>query len=118
MINAIHFYRIARWLYLHHIPILPKFIQLVIFIVYNCNIPYKANIGKGSFFNHAGMGVLINPHVSIGENTKIGNNCSIVGQGPYKNAPIIGNHVYIGPLELSYKVPLSLMIMLLSPLIV
>ena len=26
-----------------------------------------------------------------------GNNCSIVGQGPYKNAPIIGNHVYIGP---------------------
>ena len=29
MINAIHFYRIARWLYLHHIPILPKFIQLV-----------------------------------------------------------------------------------------
>ena len=32
MINAIHFYRIARWLYLHHIPILPKFIQLVIFI--------------------------------------------------------------------------------------
>lgn len=97
MINAIHFYRIARWLYLHHIPILPKFIQLVIFIVYNCNIPYKANIGKGSFLNHAGMGVLINPHVSIGENTKIGNNCSIVGQGPYKNAPIIGNHVYIGP---------------------
>ena len=36
-------------------------------IVYNCNIPYKANIGKGSFFNHAGMGVLVNPHVSIGE---------------------------------------------------
>ena len=97
MINAIHFYRIARWLYLHHIPILPKFIQLVIFIVYNCNIPYKANIGKGSFLNHAGMGVLINPHVSIGENTKIGNNCSIVGQGPYKNAPIIGNHVVYRP---------------------
>ena len=36
MINAVHFYRIARWLYLHHIPILPKFIQLAIFMVYNC----------------------------------------------------------------------------------
>ena len=97
MINAVHFYRIARWLYLHHIPIFPKIIQLGIFIMYNCNVPYKADIGKGSFFNHAGMGVLINSKVVIGKNTKIGNNCSIVGQGPYKNAPVIGNQVYIGP---------------------
>lgn len=44
-----------------------------------------------------GGGILINPHVRIGEHTKIGNNCSIVGQGPYKNAPVIGNRVYIGP---------------------
>lgn len=97
MINAIRFYRIANWLYLHHIPLIPKLLQLLIFLIYNCMIPYKCKIGKGSFFNHAGIGVLINPKVVIGENTKIGNNCSIVGQGPYKTAPKIGNRVYIGP---------------------
>lgn len=43
------------------------------------------------------MGVLINPKVIIGENCKIGNNVSIVGQGPYKECPKIGNNVYIGP---------------------
>jgi hypothetical protein len=54
------------------------------------------SIGRGSFFNHAGIGVLINPKVVIGKNCKIGNNVSIVGQGPYKECPRIGNNVYIG----------------------
>ena len=97
MINAIHFYRIAHWLYLHHIPLLPKLFQLLIFLMYNCMIPYRCEIGRGSFFNHGGIGVLINPCVKLGEGCKIGNNVSIVGQGPYKMAPKIGNRVYIGP---------------------
>lgn len=97
MINAIHWYRISRWLYLHHIPILPKLIMLLIFLCYNCSVPYKATIGKGSFFNHGGMGVLINSGVKIGRNCKIGNNVSIVGQGPYSHVPDLGNNVFIGP---------------------
>lgn len=97
MINAILFYRIARWLYLHHIPLLPKLFQLLIFLMYNCMIPYKCEIGKGTFFNHGGIGVLINPNVKLGGGCKIGNNVSIVGQGPYKMTPYIGSRVYIGP---------------------
>lgn len=96
MINAIRLYRIARWLYLHHIPFLPKLLQLITFLMYNCSVSYKMSIGRGSFFNHAGIGVLINPKVVIGKNCKIGNNVSIVGQGPYKECPRIGNNVYIG----------------------
>lgn len=91
MINAIRLYRIARWLYLHHIPFLPKLLQLITFLMYNCSVSYKMSIGRGSFFNHAGIGVLINPKVVIGKNCKIGNNVSIVGQGPYKECPRIGN---------------------------
>ena len=60
-------------------------------------IPYRCEIGKGSFFNHGGIGVLINPNVKVGRSCKIGNNVSIVGQGPYKMTPHIGNKVYIGP---------------------
>lgn len=93
MINAIRLYRIARWLYLHHIPFLPKLLQLITFLMYNCSVSYKMSIGRGSFFNHAGIGVLINPKVVIGKNCKIGNNVSIVGQGPV----IIEDNVIIAP---------------------
>lgn len=97
MLNVIYLYRIARWFYIHKIPIIPKLIQLVIFLCYACNIPYKCKIGKGTFFNHGGFSILINPDTTIGDNCKIGNSVSIIGQSPYKNAPSIGNNVYIGP---------------------
>lgn len=97
MINLASIQHIAYWLYKHHIPIFPKLIQLFIFIVYSSSVSYKTTIGKGSFFNHGGFGILINPKVSIGQNCKIGNNVSIVGQSPYKNVPVIKDSVYIGP---------------------
>ena len=97
MLNAIRLYRIANWLYSHHIPLLPKILQLLIFVTYNCSISYKTKIGRGTFLNHGGMGVLINPESTIGDDCKIGNNVSIVGQGPYLECPKIGNRVYIGP---------------------
>ena len=53
--------------------------------------------GKGTFFNHAGFGILINAKATIGNDCKIGNNVSIIGQGPYKNPPILKNHIFVGP---------------------
>lgn len=87
----------GHFLWTHRIPLLPKIFQAIIFVVYGSAISYKVKIGKGSFFNHKGFGVLINDNVVIGDNCKIGNNVSIVGQGPYKNAPILKNRVYVGP---------------------
>lgn len=87
----------GNWLYRHHIPILPKIMQLIAFLCYSSAVSYKVRIGKGTFFNHAGFGILINDSVVIGENCKIGNNVSIVGQGPYKNTPVLKNRIYIGP---------------------
>lgn len=88
---------VGYFLWSHKIPILPKLIQAFIFVVYSSAISYKVKIGKGTFFNHKGFGVLINENVTIGENCKIGNNVSIVGQGPYKNVPILKNKIYVGP---------------------
>jgi len=97
MPNAIFWYRIARWLYIHKIPLIPKFIQGIIFFIYNCHISYLTKIGKGSFFLHKGMGTLIIANVTIGDYTRIGMNVLITGKGPYKEVPIIGNNVWIGP---------------------
>lgn len=97
MINAIYFYRIARWLYLCKIPLLPKIITLFIFLIYNSKIPFKAQIGKGTFFVYGGIGNLVNEDSKIGNNCSIGVGVKIVGKGPYKKGPIIGNNVFIGP---------------------
>lgn len=67
------------------------------FLCYSSAVSYKVRMGRGTFFNHAGFGILINSGVIIGEYCKIGNNVSIVGQGPYKNAPVLKNRVYVGP---------------------
>lgn len=66
MINAIYFYRMSRWLYLHNVPIIPKLITLFIFLIYNSKIPYQAEIGKGTKFGYGGMGVVIHSKCTIG----------------------------------------------------
>ena len=119
MLNAIYFYRVSRWLYLHHIPVLPKLITLLIFLIYNSKIPYQAKIGRESTFGYGGMGVVIHSKSIIGENTLlypnlpslvvvihsksiIGENCTICqqvtiggGNSRFPGVPVIGNNVYI-----------------------
>lgn len=96
MLNAIFFYRISRWLYIHHIPLLPKLITLLIFLVYNSKVPYQAQIGKGTKLGYGGIGVVIH------KNTIIGNNCVVSqqvtlggGNSRYPGVPIIGDNVHI-----------------------
>lgn len=97
MPNAIFFYNISRWFYLHKVPVLPKLIQGLIFLLYNCHISYKSKIGKGTFLLHKGMATLILEGVEIGKNSRIGMNVLIIGKGPYKEVAKIGNNVWIGP---------------------
>ena len=96
MLNAISFYRVSRWLYLHHIPVLPKLITLLMFLIYNSKIPYQPKIGRGSTFGYGGMGVVIHSKAIMGVNCAI---CPIVplggGNSRFPGVPVIGNNVYI-----------------------
>lgn len=96
MLNAIFFYRISRWMYLHHIPILPKMITLMIFLMYNCKVPYQASIGKGTKLGYGGIGVVIHKGAVIGENCMISQQVTIGGgNNRYPGLPTIGNNVHI-----------------------
>lgn len=96
MLNAIYFYRVSRWLYLHHIPVLPKLITLLIFLIYNSKIPYQAKIGRGSTFGYGGMGVVIHSKSIIGVNCTICQQVTIGGGiSRFPGVPVIGNNVYI-----------------------
>lgn len=79
MLNAIFFYRISRWMYLHHIPVLPKLITLLIFLMYNSKVPYQAKIGKGSKLGYGGVGVIIHSKSVIGSHCMIGQHVTIGG---------------------------------------
>lgn len=79
MLNAIVFYRISRWLYLHHIPFFPKLVTLLIFLIYNSKIPYQAKIGKGTKFGYGGMGVVVHSKAVIGDNCSIGQQVTVGG---------------------------------------
>ncbi|WP_159650851.1 serine O-acetyltransferase [Vibrio atypicus] len=97
MPNSMFFYRISRWLHLKKIPFLPKIIQLLIFLLYNSKIPPTADIGVGSFLVVKGIGVVIIDNAKIGKRCRIGIGCKVVGKGPYKKVPNIGDDVFIGP---------------------
>jgi serine O-acetyltransferase len=95
MINAITFYRLANWLWRHKIPLLPRIVKLIIFILYNSSIPYECTIGKGSFFGYGGIGVVLHRRSNLGRNVVISPGVTVGGRAGSKGVPRIGNNVYI-----------------------
>lgn len=81
---------------MHHIPVLPKLITLLIFLIYNSKIPYQAKIGRGSTFGYGGMGVVIHSKSIIGVNCTICQQVTIGGgNSRFPGVTVIGNNVYI-----------------------
>ena len=93
--NAYKMYRAERWLYLHHIPVLPKVIKGLIYVIHNCSIPYEAKIGKNCKFLYGGIGCVISKKTVIGDNVIIGTNVLTGGRSNKAGHPVIGNNVYI-----------------------
>ena len=71
-------------------------IRLFMRIVFSCDIPYKASIGKNVKFPHHALGVLIHPKAVIGDNSTILHNVTIGGKSGSPNLPVIGKNVLIG----------------------
>lgn len=95
MLNAIYFYRIGHWFYKKRIPVLPKIIELLIFLIYNSKVPSSAQIGKKTILAYGGIGCVIHHNTIIGSNVIIGTNVTIGGKSGHNNVPVIGDNVYI-----------------------
>lgn len=94
--NAIVLYRFSNYLFRHGIPLVPKIIYYITFLIYNSSIPYKATIGKGTVFGYGGMGVVIHESAVIGSNCMIGQQVTIGGRSGHLEVPIIGDNCMIG----------------------
>lgn len=93
--NAINLYRKARWCYLHHVPVLPKLIKGLTFVLYNSVVPYTTEIGRETKFAYGGMGCVVHSRAIIGERVIIGQNTTIGRSLDPEDIPRIGNDVYI-----------------------
>lgn len=94
--TAIKLYRIAHKLYKMHIPLLPKFFYRLIYLINNCHVHYKTEIGEGTTIAYGGIGVVIHTNAVIGRNCVIESNVTIGGRNNNPNVPVIGNNVFIG----------------------
>jgi serine O-acetyltransferase len=94
--NAIALYRVGNWLHRHRIPILPKLLHYLTFLVFNSAIPPSCQIGKGSRFAYGGIGVVLHAKCQIGNHTLIGQNITIGGTFG-SDVPTVGHNVFIGP---------------------
>lgn len=73
-----------------------KVIEIIMRIIFSCDIPYQVEIGENCSFAHNGLGVVIHPNVVIGSNCHIGQNVTIGGRSGIEVVPKIGNNVLIG----------------------
>ena len=91
----IHFYRLSNWLYRHHVPLLPKFIWRLQYLLFNCSVPASCIIGEGSKFAYGGIAVVIHARTVIGRNCTIGSCVTIGGKSGWYEVPVIGDNVQI-----------------------
>lgn len=94
--NAIKFYRLERWFYLHRMTFAAKIIRGIIFFLYNSFIPYTCEIGAGTVFAYKGMGVVVHSRAKVGKNCVIAQQVTIGGRSQKEGVPVIGDNVYMG----------------------
>jgi serine O-acetyltransferase len=95
-VSAIHLYRLERWLLLRGVPVLPRVVYFVIFLLFNSAIPAEAEIGPGTDFGYGGMGVVLHKRSKIGARVMIGPQVTIGGRSDLWDVPVIEDDVYIG----------------------
>ncbi len=95
MLNPITYYRLARWLFLHKVPLLPAVIQRLSVLVFHCYIPYTVIIGEGFEVGYWGIGVVIHARVKIGRKVFIAQGVTIGGRTGRANPPTIEDEVYV-----------------------
>lgn len=89
-------YKLSNKSYNMNLMIFAKFIHIFMRVIFACDIPYSAKIGKGASFPHYGLGIVISPDAIVGENCHINQGVTIGGRSGIMQVPKIGDNVLIG----------------------
>ncbi|MEC3906303.1 serine acetyltransferase [Tamlana sp. 2201CG12-4] len=89
-------HRLSHKLHKRKVPILPKMIYYLNYLLFNSSVPPEVVIGRNTIFAYGGIGVVIHKRAIIGDNCNIGQGITIGGRSKYFDVPKIRNNVYIG----------------------
>lgn len=78
-----------------HLTIISKVVDILIRVLFGCEIHSTMKCGKGLVLAHNGCGIVINKDAVLGDNVLIFQNVTIGGRNG-SGSPIIGNDVIIG----------------------
>jgi serine O-acetyltransferase len=96
---VLRLHAVAHWCHLHHIPVLPRTIKIIIYVFFHCVLPPECSIGPGTRLWHHGLGTGFHPSVEIGRECNICNHVAVGGGHDGPDGPpiriIIGDRVNI-----------------------
>ena len=104
-------YRIANWLYRHHVPVIPKLMYYAQRVFFKSSLPATCSIGGGTKLGYGGIGIVVHARAVVGKNCMIGQGITIGGKSGWYEVPVIGDHVeinagarIIGPIHIGNNV--------------
>ncbi|MCL4458675.1 MAG: serine O-acetyltransferase [Chloroflexi bacterium] len=96
-LHAVWIHRIAHWLHVHRVPVIPRLISHLNRLLTGIEIHPGARIGRRLFIDH-GMGIVIGETAEIGDDVTMYQGVTLGGASLQKGKrhPTIGNNVIIG----------------------
>lgn len=79
--RALVIYRLSNSLHRQHVPFLPNMLRCFNITLHGCDISPAAEIGGGTRFVHT-MGIVVEPWVCVGRNSKLFQNITLGDKGP------------------------------------
>ena len=96
--NPVTLWRLSSAAYRKKIPIVPRLLKTLIFLIYKAILPCEAEFERDIILEHYGMGVVIHPNVTIGRHVRIYHNVTLAAEtwigSPHRI--FIGDNVTIG----------------------
>ncbi|PYQ26337.1 MAG: hypothetical protein DMF81_00080, partial [Acidobacteria bacterium] len=88
-------HRLARWLHLRRVRLLPGLLQRWNYFLTGCDLPGSVRIGRGVRFQHHGAGVIVHPRTVIGDDVMIHPQV-VIGQNVRHREPVDLDEIVIG----------------------
>jgi serine O-acetyltransferase len=61
-------WRLSCWCHRHDIPVLPKMLKAVVYVLFHAVLPFQCELGDNVKLMHGALGVVIHPNTTIGDN--------------------------------------------------
>lgn len=96
--NSVTLWRWSRAAYRRRIPLVPRLLKTVIFLVFHAILPCEAVVGRDLMLDHYSLGVVIHPNVTLGDRVRIYHGVTLAAETwvGSEHRIVVGDDVMIG----------------------